>query len=137
MFVNPSRAPPVCVKVGNSTDTQRSTAYAINANAQYSHIYTTFTSVLLITTANLSLNAESPSPYRGVNGLLCSQEWERFCAFFCMVFKQVDLAAQVYENAIAITTRAKPKDNKRDTSSASSLSLPQFHFINWHRVVVA
>jgi hypothetical protein len=99
------------------TPTQRTTTYAIQANAQYNHLYSVFTSVLFITSAELSMDAESSSPFRGVQGILCTQEWQRFCAFFCMIFKQPQLSAQIYENAIAITTRAKFKDSKNTTST--------------------
>jgi hypothetical protein len=27
----------------------------------------------------------------GIQGILCTQEWQRFCTFFCMIFKQPQL----------------------------------------------
>jgi hypothetical protein len=62
-----------------------------------------------ITWSNLGVDADTTA-FRGVSGMVCSQEWERFCAFFCTVFKERVLGAQIKENAISITTRAKPKD---------------------------
>src|SRR5262249_4345469 len=35
---------------------------------------------------------------------------QRFCAFFCMVFKEQELRAQIYQDAISFSTRARPKD---------------------------
>src|SRR5277367_670417 len=125
MLVNPSRAPSVCVKIAAPSEANRTTTttYAIQANTQHNHLYSVFTSVLFITSADLSIDTDSSTPFRGVQGLLCTQEWERFCTFFCTIFKQPNLSAQIYENSISVTTRAKPKDSKRDTTS----TFYQFH----------
>jgi hypothetical protein len=107
MFINPSRADPISVKMSPTGPT--GSIYALRGNAQVNYLYAVFTSVLLITASNLGGDADTAA-FHGVSGLLCSQEWERFCAFFCTVFKETQLAAQIRENAISITTRAKPKD---------------------------
>jgi hypothetical protein len=107
MFINPSRAAPISVKMGTPGPT--GSIYALRANAQLNHVYAVFTSVLLISGSSLGVDSDLAT-FRGVSGLLCSQEWERFSAFFCMVFKERELAAQIRDNAISITTRAKPRD---------------------------
>jgi hypothetical protein len=109
IFVNPSRAAPSIVKSASSSDSARSTRYAIQANASHNFLYTIFTSVLAVNSSNL-LEHDSQAMFRQITGTLCTQEWERFCAFFCMVFKARELHAQIYEDAISISTRAKPKD---------------------------
>ena len=110
IFVNPSRASPSSVKPqSSSSDSNRSTTYAIQANAFNNFNYAVFTSVLAVTSSNI-LDLEPQGMFRQITGTLCTQEWERFCAFFCMVFKEQELHAQIYEDAISISTRAKPKD---------------------------
>jgi hypothetical protein len=109
IFVNPSRAAPVFVKSAPSSDSARSTRYAIQANASHNFLYTIFTSVLAVNSSNLH-ERDPQGMFRQITGTLCTQEWERFCAFFCMVFKAKELHAQIYEDAISISTRAKPKD---------------------------
>ena len=42
---------------------------------------------------------------------MCTQEWERFCAFFCMVFKVPELRAQIFDGSVMLSTRAKQKDD--------------------------
>jgi hypothetical protein len=109
MFVNPSRASPACVKMQSLSDTNRSTIYALQANAMNNFQYAVFTSVLAVTSSNL-LDPDPQGAFRDISGTLCTQEWERFCAFFCMVFKEQELYAQIYNDAISISTRARPKD---------------------------
>jgi hypothetical protein len=110
IFVNPSRAAPSIVKMStSSSDSVRNTKYAIQATASHNFLYTIFTSVLAVNSSNL-LDSEPQGMFRQITGTLCTQEWERFCAFFCMVFKAKELHAQIYEDAITISTRARPKD---------------------------
>ena len=56
------------------------------------------------------LDHDTSAMFRQVNGVLCRQEWERFCSFFCMVFGEKELRAQIYEDAVAFSTRAKPRE---------------------------
>jgi hypothetical protein len=109
MFINPSRAAPSSVKQSTISDPNRSTTYALQANAIHNYQYAVFTSVLAVTSSNI-LDLDTPGMFRQIIGTLCTQEWERFCAFFCMVFKEQELHAQIYEDAISISTRARPKD---------------------------
>jgi hypothetical protein len=108
-YVNPSRAAPSSVKPAASTDATRGTTYAIQANAINNFSYAVFTSVMAVCSSNL-LDTDPQGIFRQITGTLCTQEWERFCAFFCMVFKVEELYAQIYEDAISISTRAKPRD---------------------------
>jgi hypothetical protein len=108
-YVNPSRAALSCVKPALSSDANRGTTYAIQASSINNFGYAVFTSVIAVCSSNL-LDAEPQGIFRQITGILCTQEWEHFCAFFCMVFKVKELYAQIYEDAITISTRAKPKD---------------------------
>ena len=107
IHVNPSRAAPHTVKPAPSSDNQRS-IYTVLGNTTTNYQYAVFTSVLAVTTSNLHLD-EPQSLFRQLAGTMCTQEWERFCAFFCMVYREQELNAQIYEDAISISTRAKPK----------------------------
>jgi hypothetical protein len=49
----------------------------------------------------------SAANFRSISGLLCSQEWERLCAFFCTVFKETTLGAPINDDALSFTTRQK------------------------------
>jgi len=107
--VNPSRAALSAVKLSLPAESQRQTVYVLRANAANNFSYAVFTSVLAITSSTLPPSVNLGN-YQYVAGVLCTQEWERFCAFFCAVFKETELRAQIYEDAISITTRAKLKE---------------------------
>jgi hypothetical protein len=109
IYVNPSRAAPSVVKPA-TTDSNRSSVYAVLANGKGNNAYALFTSVLVVTSSNLA-SPDPSSTFRQLSGLLCTQEWERFCAFFCAIFNEQELCAQIYEDSISISTRAKPKSN--------------------------
>src|SRR4051794_1987270 len=104
VYVNPSRAPPRVVKPSVPSDTQRSTSYTLQANMVPNYQYSVFTSVFAITSSNFNVN-DPPSQFRQLSGTMCCQEWERFCAFFCMVYKVDELHAQIYDDAISVSTR--------------------------------
>jgi hypothetical protein len=107
-FVNPSRAVPAVVKPAVG-DSQNATKYVVHANAVSNYQFSVFTSVLAVTSSNL-LDPAPNGLFRQIRGIMCIQEWERFCAFFCMVFRERELHAQIYEDSISISTRAKSKD---------------------------
>jgi hypothetical protein len=112
IFVNPSRASPYRVKPQPpALDAQRSATYALTVNAVQTYQYAVFTSVVVVTRADLT-DRNTSSMFRQINGVLCQQEWERFCAFFCMVFGERELRAQIYEDAVTFSTRARPKEGK-------------------------
>jgi hypothetical protein len=92
-------------------DSQRTSSYAIMANATNNYSYAVFCSILGVVSSNLH-RFDTLSPFRQVTGTLCSQEWECMGAFFCNTFKILELQAQIYENAISITTRSRPKDGE-------------------------
>ena len=92
-----------------TTDTPNAPRYILPAGSLSNYQFTVFTSVLAVTFSNLH-DTEPNSPFRQIRGYMHVQEWERFCAFFCMVFKETELQAQIYEDAISIGTRAKAKD---------------------------
>lgn len=108
MFMNPSRASPNLVKINPVSESVRSVEYASQAGAYGFNPYIVFTSVLLVTSSNLT--SEPVGIFRQIGGLMCTQEWERFCAFFCMVFKVPELRAQILEGSVMISTRAKQRD---------------------------
>jgi hypothetical protein len=83
--------------------------YALLADATNNYSYAVFTSVMAIDSSNLQ-DLDTLSPFHQVSGVLCTQEWERFCAFFCEVFDVRELRAQIYEDNISITTRSRPKE---------------------------
>jgi len=110
VFINPSRSSPYSVKPQTSvSDSQRSATYALTLNATQSFQYAVFTSVVAVMKADI-LDHDTSAMFRQVNGVLCRQEWERFCSFFCMVFGEKELRAQIYEDAVAFSTRAKPRE---------------------------
>jgi hypothetical protein len=106
--MNPSRASPTLVKTNPVSESARSVEYATQAVSYSFNPYVVFTSVLAVTGSNLS--TEPVGIFRQISGLMCTQEWERFCAFFCMVFKVPELRAQIFEGSVVISTRAKQKD---------------------------
>jgi hypothetical protein len=108
VFMNPSRASPHVVKTNPVSESARSVEYASQAGSYGFNPYIVFTSVLLVTSSNLT--SEPVGIFRQISGLMCTQEWERFCAFFCMVFKVPELRAQIFEGSVVISTRAKQKD---------------------------
>jgi hypothetical protein len=113
MFINPSRAAPASVKMAASEYSRSNVSYALLAGSQNSFGYAVFTSVIAI--ANSNIHDDNPtSTFRQISGTLCTQEWQRFCAFFCMVFKEKELHAQIYDDAITFSTRAKPNNRSDD-----------------------
>jgi len=62
MSINPSRASPASVKMQSLSDTNRSTIYALQANANNNFQYAIFTSVIAVTSSNL-LNPDSQGPF--------------------------------------------------------------------------
>jgi hypothetical protein len=98
-------------------DTQNAPRYVVPANALSNYQFTVFTSVLAITSSNL-LDPEPTSMFRQIRGYMHTQEWERFCSFFCMVFGEEELHAQIYENTISVTTRAKAKESGVSSSTS-------------------
>lgn len=125
-FLNPSRICPsrVAVQRPLSDGGQRTALYAIAANSSNRNDYALFTSVIVCVSSNLH-EPDPPSPFHYISGRLCKQEWERFCAFFCAVFKEPELRAQVYENAISFSTRARPRDAPGEYLSTCI----QFHWL--------
>jgi hypothetical protein len=113
MFVNPSRAAPSAVRL--SSDSQRFGNYALLANSTSNYAYATFTSVLAVTSCNFDSSSDI---FRQICGLLCTQEYERFGAFFPAVFNEPDLYAQIYRDIVSITTRAKAKPKESDDAGA-------------------
>jgi hypothetical protein len=114
IFVNPSRAAPYHVKPAAGAEDQRS-CYALIGNATNNFQYAVFTSVIAVGQTNLH-DADPSSMFRQVSGTLCTLEWERLCAFFCMVFKEPALHAQIYEDALAFSSRARPKEGSGKSS---------------------
>jgi hypothetical protein len=108
IFFNPSRAAPHHVKPATTMEDSRSN-YALLGNATKNFQYAVFTSVIAVTQSNLH-DSEPSGMFRQVSGTLCTLEWERLCAFFCMVFKEKELHAQIYEDALTFSTRARPRD---------------------------
>jgi hypothetical protein len=105
-YINPSRAAPHSVKTAAVPESKVASRYAVLANSTTNNSYAIFTSVIIVSSANLVFPL---SPFKSVSGLLCCQEWERFTAFFCQVFRQKTLTAQINEDAISFTTRMRPK----------------------------
>ena len=101
---------PHYVKTEAVNESNSAARYAVIASASVSRQYAVFTSVIVVSGANL-VSPPTTTFAKNISGLLCSQEWERFCAFFCMVFKHKELGAQVNEDSISFTTRMKPKDS--------------------------
>jgi hypothetical protein len=83
--------------------------YAVQAGSFGFNPYIVFTSVLAVTGSNLT--SEPVGIFRQISGLMCTQEWERFCAFFCAVFKVPELRAQIFDGSVVLSTRAKQKDD--------------------------
>jgi hypothetical protein len=108
IFINPSRAATHHIRPSTPSDTQSS--YALLAASVGNHSYAVFTSVIAVNASNI-LIPDTQSPFHQISGVLCIQEWERFCSFFCMVFGRQELQAQIYEDAIAMSTRARPKES--------------------------
>lgn len=48
-----------------------------------------------------------------ISGIFHSQEWERFCAFMCMVFGHPELTAQLSLDALTFSTKAVGKCESR------------------------
>jgi len=94
------------VKTALVPGSKTASRFAIQANATTNNDYTIFTSVIIVSTANLVFPM---SLFKTISGLLCCQEWERFTAFFCQVFKQKTLYAPINEDSISFTTRMKLK----------------------------
>ena len=110
IFTNPSRASLYDVTPQPPTsETQQSTTYALTKNAVRAFQYAIFTSVIAVTKADL-LDPNTSSMFRQVNGVLCKQEWERFYSFFCMVFGERELRAQIYEDTVTFSTCARPRE---------------------------
>jgi hypothetical protein len=84
------------------------------ANTTSNWAFAVFTSVLAVTSCNFY---SSDNVFHQICGLLGTQEFERFGAFFCAVFDEDELYAQIYENSVAITTRVKPKESKPGESN--------------------
>ena len=108
IYINPSRASPSSVKM-STPDAKYTTTYALHAGSTTNFGYAIFTSVILVTSSNIQ-EVSPDVQFRSISGTLCTQEWERLCPFFCMVFRQQQLHARVYEDAISFSTRARPKD---------------------------
>lgn len=98
IYLNPSRVAPSTVRQGGS--------YALLANTTGNYDYAVFTSVLIATACNFY---SSEGTFRQIQGLLCTLEFERMGAFFCAVFQETELYAQIYEDSVAFTTRPKAK----------------------------
>lgn len=119
IYVNPSRAAPSAVK--QSSDSPRFGNYALLANANSNYSYAFFTSVVAVTSCNFYATT-SDSPFRQICGLLGTLEYERFGAFFCAAFDETDLFAPIYDDAVSITTRAKPKESDSGTCCSTAIS---------------
>jgi hypothetical protein len=62
----------------------------------------------------------SDSQFRSITGTLCTLEWERFCAFFPMVFRKPNLYARIYEDAISFSTKAKTAGTAGSTATGGN-----------------
>jgi hypothetical protein len=87
--------------------------YAIHADGINNYSYAVFISIIVVSTSNL-LDPDASGSLHSILGLFCQQEWECFCAFFCMVFKENELQAQIYKDAVSFSTRAKAKEGEWD-----------------------
>jgi hypothetical protein len=138
-LVNPSRAAPHLVKFltpsqnGDSSSRTQS-VYAIYGNAKVPYLFVTFASVVIVTSSNLH-DLETTSNFRQLHGLLAQLEWQRFCAFFCTVFKERYLKASIYDNAISFGVRARSQNNA--SSSMYSLKMSHAIFIYLHLIFKA
>jgi hypothetical protein len=110
-YYNPSRAAPDLLKTTTVSESRSASNYAIPFNSSSSSYYAIFTSVVIMSSANLPI-PPTEALSKNVSGILCTQEWERFCVFFCMIFKSNPLGANITEDAISFSTRLKPKETK-------------------------
>jgi len=85
--------------------------YAIHANATYNNHYILFTSVVVVQHSNLH-DDDTASPFHQIQVSFAKMEFERFCSFFCMVFKETGLHIQMYKGCISISTRARSKEEE-------------------------
>lgn len=98
-YVNPSRASPLDVhSVNTSPDGSQSVLYAGNSLAVLVSSVCSFESYIFST------------PSKGlmqhyVSGIFHSQEWERFCAFICMVFGHAELTGQLALDVLSFSTK--------------------------------
>jgi hypothetical protein len=105
-FINPSRANPALIKM-QKQETRNN--YAIQANASFNNHFTLFTSVVYVQHSNLH-DDDTASPFHQIQVNFAKLEFERFCSFFCMVFKEKALHIQTYKGCITISTRARVKE---------------------------
>ena len=99
-YINPSRATPLMVNArGVSADGRNLRLYVGKSHA---------ICVTSICSTDSYLTRVPPNglPQKQLRGVVHSQEWERLVAFFCMVFFQAELRAQLYKDALAFTTKS-------------------------------
>lgn len=100
-YLNPSRASPLnAYSVHTSTDDSRSVMYAGKSVA-------VLVSSVLLDSSHLVTVPDRGLVQHYISGIFHNQEWERFCAFMCMVFGHPELTAQVSLDALSFSTKTE------------------------------
>ena len=60
---------------------------------------------------------------RQLRGIVHSQEWDRLVGFFCMVFHQPELGAQLYKDSLSFTTKTGLNTSPPESSTKGLTSL--------------
>lgn len=98
-FVNPSRASPM------STLVKRVGVDTKNLRLYIGSDFAICLTCICVTDSFLYRFPPTGLRQRQIRGIVHSQEWERLVGFFCMVFHEDELHAQVFKDALTFTTK--------------------------------
>jgi len=99
-YVNPSRSSPLLVNV------RRVSADGRNLRLYVDKSHAICVTSICSTDSFVTHVPPTGLPQRQLRGVVHSQEWERLVAFFCMVFFQPEMDAQLYKDALTFSTKA-------------------------------
>jgi len=98
--INPSRISPLVVNA------KRFSPDGFKLRLYVDKIHAVCVTAVAVTESYLYSVPATGLPQRQLRGIVHSQEWDRLVAFFCMVFHQPELGAQLYKDSLAFTTKA-------------------------------
>ena len=104
-YINPSRVSPLYVNAKRMA--MKGSRFRLNVDTHFAICVT----CICVTDSYLYRLPSAGIPQRQVRGIVHSQEWERLVAFFCMVFDEKDLHAQLFQDALTFST--KPQSDGR------------------------
>jgi hypothetical protein len=99
-FINPSRISPLVTNVRRMNVDGKNLRLFVGKSHAICVTAIASTESYLLSVPSVGLSQKQ------LRGIVHSQEWERFAAFFGMVFHQSEMGAQLYKDALSFTTKS-------------------------------